>query len=268
MQARQAEQQRMSLPPPRGAITLEVVTITPPGASAPTLRDVTCDIQAGTVVAVVGPSASGKSTLAKAICGVWAARTGKVRLDGNDIQAWSMNDLGPYMGYLPQEHELFDGTIAENIARFGEIDQEKIDRAAKLVDLQDIISDLPNGFDTVITTGGSELSGGTRQRVALARAVYGEPKILVLDEPDSSLDVEGENALMNMLSRLKMIGTTVILITHRFKMMKYVDTIAVIVGGGLKMYGPRNEILEKLKPSSSQPAALSLPSSVAGGIAQ
>ena len=257
---------KMPLPAPQGNVVLEAVTAIPPAGKVPAIQGISMSIPAGKTLAVIGPSASGKSSLARLLAGAWKAQTGNVRLDGNDIQAWSKLDLGPYIGYLPQEVELLDGTLADNIARFGLLDLEKVKLAASLVGLQDFIDELPMGYDTDVGDGGEFLSGGTRQRVALARAVYGMPKLLILDEPNSSLDEAGELALLDMVEKLKKTGITIVVVTHRPGLLKAVDLIALIHGGTLKAFGPRDEVLSKLKagglpekPVRKQQAVLGAP---------
>ena len=182
----------MALPPPKGALSVDGLVATAPGSQFPILRGVNFALAPGQVLAVIGPSASGKTTLARLLVGLWPAASGKVRLDGVDVYTWDKEELGPHIGYLPQDVELFDGTLAENIARFGDVEPRKVEAAARVVGLHEFIAALPEGYDTPIGAGGSVLSGGQRQRVALARALYGDPVFVVLDEPNSSLDEAGE----------------------------------------------------------------------------
>ncbi|MDD3354931.1 ATP-binding cassette domain-containing protein, partial [Zoogloea sp.] len=219
------------------------------------LRGVSFAVPAGKAVALVGPSASGKSTLARLLVGVWPALNGKVRLDGVDIFPWSKAELGPHIGYLPQEVELFDGTLAENIARFGEVDMAKVEAAARAVGVHDMITSLPEGYDSNIGDDGCVLSGGQRQRIGLARALYGNPRFVVLDEPNSSLDEAGEQALVRTLQALKAQGTTLIVITHRTSVLPAVDLILVMQEGQVKAFGPRDEVLVALQRSAQQAAA-------------
>lgn len=244
----------MSLPPPKGEYRLENVVAGAPGSQQAILRGVSFVLPAGRVLGVIGPSGSGKSTLARLLVGVWPAANGKVRLDGADVHAWNKEELDPHLGYLPQDVELFEGTVAENIGRFGEIDAEAVVEAAQRAGVHDMILRLPKGYDTPIGTGGSVLSGGQRQRVGLARALYGDPAVVVLDEPNSNLDDVGEAALVNAISRLKTDGKTVVLITHRPSVLSVVDFLLVLRDGAVQAYGPRNEVLAALNQAAQQQA--------------
>lgn len=237
----------MSLPAPRGALTLTNASAVPPGANTLVLKNVSLQIGAGEVVAVIGPSASGKSSLARLMVGVWPAINGSVRLDGADIYRWSKDDLGPHIGYLPQDIELFDGTVAENIARFGEVDSDKIVAAAKAAGVHDLVLQLPKGYDTPLGDQGSALSGGQRQRIGLARALYGDPVLIVLDEPNSNLDEVGEQALTETLRGLKEKGCTVIVITHRRSTVGVADKLLVMHEGAPKLFGPRDQVIDAIK---------------------
>jgi len=250
-----APKEHMKLPPPQGKLSVEQLSVTPPGAKAPVLKDVTFQLDAGEVLGVVGPSASGKSTLARAILGVWPAASGKVRLDGADISAWDRNEIGPYLGYLPQDIELFDGTISENICRFRELDADKIVAAAKLAGIHEMILRQPDGYDTVIGGAGGVLSGGQRQRIGLARAIYGNPRLLVLDEPNSNLDDQGERELVAAIQRVKDTGCTIIIISHRTLVLMNVDKLLVLKEGLLASFGPREQVLNLLtRPETRRPA--------------
>ncbi|MDD3530101.1 MAG: type I secretion system permease/ATPase [Gallionellaceae bacterium] len=246
---------RMSLPAPKGEVVVEGVVLTPPGGSVPVLRGVSFAIPAGTVVGVIGPSGSGKSTLARALVGVWTPQAGKVRLDGADVAAWDKAELGPYLGYLPQDIELFDGTIAENIARFGPIEAPLVVAAAQAAGVHEMILRFPQGYDTPIGPGGAVLSGGQRQRVGLARALYGQARLIVLDEPNSNLDDVGEAALVQALLRLKAQGKTVVVITHRTSVLAAVDRLLVMRDGMVQAYGPRDEVLAALQRAAQQAQA-------------
>jgi len=237
---------RMSLPHPSGQMKLENVYAVPPGQKTPILKGISFAIAAGEVVGIIGPSGSGKSTLARLLVGVWPPHGGNVRLDGSDLHMWNRSELGPYIGYLPQDIELFGGTVAENIARFGTVETEKIVNAAQLAGVHDMILQLPQGYNTPIGESGGFLSGGQRQRVALARALYGNPALIVLDEPNSNLDDVGEIALIKAVQQLKQLGKTVILITHRPGILQVVDKLLLIRDGALNMYGPRDQVLEAI----------------------
>jgi len=241
-----------SLPRPLGALSIENLFAIPPGGTLPTLRQVNFKVEPGQVVAVVGPSGAGKSTLARMIVGAWPPYAGKVRIDGADIHTWNKDELGPCIGYLPQDVELFDGTVSENIARFGEIDSEAVVAAARLAGVHEMILRLPRGYDTPIGPGGSSLSGGQRQRIGLARALYGNPVLVVLDEPSSNLDEEGEAALVKAVIDIKQTGATVILVSHRPNIMAAIDQILVLTNGVIRMYGARDEVLGRLaRPAQS-----------------
>ncbi len=242
----------MSLPAPKGQLSIEGVTATAPGSPLVIIRGISLVIPAGETIAVIGPSASGKSTLARLLVGIWPAASGKIRLDGADVFAWNKIELGPHIGYLPQDVELFDGTLAENIARFSHVDKDKVEKAARLVGLHDIIMALPDGYDSQIGDEGCFLSGGQRQRVGLARAVYGDPQFIVLDEPNSSLDEAGESALLSTLQWLKSQGRTIIVITHRTSIFPAVDRILFLRDGTAQAYGPRDEVLAALSGQQQQ----------------
>ncbi len=241
-----ADAERTALPAPKGELTLEDVTIVPPGSGTPTLRRVGLRAAPGEVLGIVGPSGGGKSTLARAIVGAWRPLAGKVRLDGADIEHWDAAALGPHIGYMPQDVELFDGTVAENIARFGAGGSAPIVAAARRAGVHEMILRLPQGYETPIGVGGSVLSAGQRQRIGLARAMYGDPKLVVLDEPNSNLDQDGEAALVQAILEMKRAGTTVVLITHRPTVLGTMDTIVLLADGEVRMAGPRAEVLNKL----------------------
>ena len=204
-------------------------------------------IAKGDVVGIIGPSGAGKSTFARALLGIWPAANGKIRLDGADVFAWNRHELGPFFGYLPQDIELFEGTISENIARFGEIDPEKVVTAAKMADVHELILRLPEGYDTRIGANGGNMSGGQRQRIGLARALYGQPVVIVLDEPNSNLDEQGELALGNAISRLKQNKVTVVVITHRNSVLANVDKLIILNDGLLSVYGPKEQVIAHLQ---------------------
>lgn len=242
-----ADNRSMPLPPPEGSLSLESLVVVPPGAQQPALRGVGFELSKGDMLAIVGPSAAGKSSLARALLGVWPVANGKVRLDGADIHQWNKDELGPYVGYLPQDIELFEGTISDNVARFGDSNPEKIVAAAKLAGVHELILRLPNGYDTPISVAGGVLSGGQRQRIGLARAVYGDPRLVVLDEPNSNLDDQGEQALLNALEQLREKGVTVILITHRKPILRLVDKMLVLSDGQAVGFGQRDEVMKALQ---------------------
>lgn len=253
-----ARQPGMSLPPPKGQLSVEAVTAAAPNSNVPIIRGASFVVPAGKAVAVVGPSASGKTTLARLIVGVWPAAGGKVRLDGVDIFPWNKAELGQYVGYLPQDVELFDGTLAENIARFGHVDMEQVEAAARAVGVHETIVALPQGYESAIGEDGCFLSGGQRQRVGLARAIYGNPRLLVLDEPNSSLDEAGEQALVKTLLALKAQGTTILVITHRTSVLEAVDLMLLMVEGQVKAYGLRDEVLAALQGKMPPAPAVAL----------
>ena len=244
----------MPLPPPKGELSVEGVTASAPNSPIPILKGVALKLTAGQSLGVVGPSASGKTTLARLITGIWPAMNGKVRLDGVDIYSWDKVELGPHVGYLPQNVELFNGTLAENIARFGPVDIDKVTNAANVVGLDRLVASLPDGFDTQLGVDGALLSGGQRQRVALARAIYGTPKFLVLDEPNSSLDEEGDAALIRTIQHIKSCGTTLAVVTHRSQVLSEIDLMVVLVDGGVKLFGPRDEVMQAIN-QGNQPVA-------------
>ena len=240
--------ENMPLPPPRGQLSVEGVVASPPNSRQQILKGVSFRLPPGGSLAIVGPSASGKTSLARLLVGVWTPAYGKVRLDGSDVSSWNKEELGPHIGYLPQNVELFDGTIADNIARFGACSEEKVREACRIVGLESMIESLPDGYDSRIGDDGAFLSGGQRQRVALARAVYGEPKYVVLDEPDASLDEAGDAALLETIRRLKERGSTVIVITHRKNMLQVLENMLVLVDGRVHKFGPHEEVLAALQP--------------------
>ncbi|MDD1605828.1 MAG: type I secretion system permease/ATPase [Methylococcaceae bacterium] len=248
-----AEEDRMPLPAPKGALRVEQAMVVPPGSKVAVIKGISFAIDAGTSIALVGASASGKSTLARALLGIWPVASGAVRLDGANVMQAERSLVGPYIGYLPQDIELFDGTIADNIARFGEVDANFVVDAAIAAGVHEMILRLPQGYDTEIGGGGGALSAGQRQRVGLARALYGNPVLVVLDEPNSNLDDVGEQALAQALLKLKQRGCTVIAITHRVGILGIVDRIMVLNDGLLVLDGPRDDVLAKLNQRPTQP---------------
>jgi ATP-binding cassette subfamily C exporter for protease/lipase len=256
--------ERMTLPAPTGAIRIERLMVTPPGSKQPVLNGVDLALNKGEVLAVIGPSASGKSSLARAMVGVWPPAHGSVRLDGAEISQWSREAIGPHLGYLPQDIELFAGSVAENIARFGEIDAEQVITAATQAGIHQMILRFANGYDTQLGPGGMGLSGGQRQRIGLARALYGQPALVVLDEPNSNLDDAGEAALVTAIGELRAKGTTVILVTHRPSVLAVVDKLLVLQDGTQKLFGPRDQVLKALLPAATTPAVTAPTNSQAG----
>jgi len=239
--------ERLSLPAPRGDLLVENVTAAPPGTQRVVLKNLAFRINHGDVVGVMGASAAGKSSLARLLVGVWRPQVGHVRLDGADVSSWDKAELGPNIGYLPQDVELFDGSIAENIARFGDLDSDKIMAAAQMAGVHEMILHLPQGYDTPIGVDGSGLSGGQRQRIGLARAVFGNPALVVLDEPNSNLDEPGEAALVQAIKALKARGRTVVVVGHRPSTFDVMDKILVLREGALAAYGPRDDVLAALR---------------------
>ena len=244
----------MALPAPRGVLQVEPLMAGAPGNPASILKGVAFALAPGEVLAVVGPSASGKTTLARVLMGLWPAAMGKVRLDGADVFTWDKSELGPHVGYLSQGVELFDGTLAENIARFGEVEMAKVEAAARAVGLHDFILALPQGYDSPVGRDGAMLSGGQRQRVGLARAIYGDPVFVVLDEPNSSLDEEGDAALAGAIRMMKSRGTTFVVMTHRTSVLAVADKMLVLRDGQTQAFGPRDDVLAALQKAAQQAA--------------
>jgi ATP-binding cassette subfamily C exporter for protease/lipase len=275
-----AQAPQMPLPAPLGK--LEVVQLS---AAAPTamgaaaanvpvpasggvqmiLRGLQFELQPGDGLAVAGPSASGKSTLARLLVGLWPAAAGSVRLDGASVYSWNKQELGPYLGYLPQTVDLFDGTVAENIARFGALEMDKVEAAAREVGLHELILALPKGYDTVIGPGGARLSGGQRQRIGLARALYGHPVLVVLDEPNSSLDEEGDELLNRAIAAARARGTTVVVVTHRMGVLGVVNKLLLLREGQQVAFGPRDEVMAAV--NKAQQASAKGQAAVAGDAA-
>ncbi len=242
-----APSEPMPLPEPKGALELEGVSAFVADSDKPIVFNVSFKVEAGTGLGVIGPTGAGKSTLARAIIGAWPRMRGKVRLDGAEVRQWDQVNLGKHLGYLPQDVDLFEGTVAENISRFDpEPDANAVVKAAKLADVHDMILRLPDGYSTRIGEGGSALSAGQRQRVGLARALYGDPKVVVLDEPNANLDSDGETAVIHAIQALKAAGTTVVVVAHRPSAIQAVDKILFIRDGRQLAFGPRDEILAKI----------------------
>lgn len=251
------------LPAPRGDLSVEKVVFGIRGQDKAILRGVSFQLAAGESLGIIGPSASGKSSLARVITGVWKPQSGVVRLDGADVSAWSRELLGPHVGYLPQDVEIFAGTVAENIARMGEVDSEAVIRAAQRANAHDMILRLAKGYDTEVGESGGVLSGGQRQRLALARALYGDPRLVVLDEPNANLDGEGEEALMRTMRDLKAENVTLLVVSHRPSLLAGVDKVMVLRDGLVEMFGPRAEVIARVTRG-----AAGVPQLVAGGAAK
>ncbi|HET7160668.1 MAG TPA: ATP-binding cassette domain-containing protein, partial [Burkholderiales bacterium] len=240
-------------PAPRGELNLDKLVVTPPGAEQPVLKGLSMAIAPGETLAVVGPSAAGKSTLVRALLGLYRPTTGTVRLDGAELDQWDRETLGRYIGYLPQDVELLDGTVSENISRFGAIDADKVVAAAQAAGVHTMILHLPEGYDTRLI--GNMLSAGQRQRIGIARALYDEPRVIVLDEPNSNLDQDGEAALTRTLAALKNAGRTVVVVTHRTNVLSQADKILLMAEGQIAMYGPRDKVLATLQQAATRATA-------------
>jgi PrtD family type I secretion system ABC transporter len=247
------DQQPMALPAPCRGVAVEAISVAPPGLQKLVVRDVGFRLEAGQALGVIGPSASGKSSLARALVGVWQPARGKVRLDGAALEQWPPEDLGRHIGYLPQDVELFDGTVAENIARFeAEPDPAAVIAAAQAADVHGLILRLPDGYDTVIGEGGLALSAGQRQRLALARALYRNPFLIVLDEPNSNLDAEGDQALTQAIVAVRNRGGVLIVIAHRPSALIAVDLVLAMANGQAQAFGPKEDVLRKvLRPAAN-----------------
>ena len=250
--------EKTSLPPPTGRLQIEKAVIAAPGSQDPIVKGISFALQPGSHLGIVGPSGAGKSTLARALLGLWPCLRGSVRLDGADIFQWDRENLGPHIGYLPQNTELLEGTISDNIARMGEWKSEDVVEAAKLVGVHDIILRLPRGYDTVIGSRTGALSGGQLQRIGLARAFYGHPKYVVLDEPNTNLDQAGELALVAAIKRLKAMGTTLIVISHNVKLLAHLDTIMVLRNGQISDFGRAGKILAAYEKTPNEEATAEL----------
>lgn len=229
------------------AIKLENLTAKAPDGKRVILADISAEFPAGTVTTIIGPSGSGKSTLARCLLGIWPETEGRVLLDGEPVQRWNREELGEFLGYLPQDVELFEGSIAENIARFGDVDPDKVIQACQTAGLHEMILRFPKGYDTPIAESGLGLSGGQRQRIGLARAIYGNPSLIILDEPNANLDSDGENALHQAVSKLRSEGKSIFLITHRPQIIGLSDQLMVLAQGCIQHYGPRDEVIRALQ---------------------
>ncbi len=254
LQALPEEPRRTRLPVPEGQLTLRNVSFVAPGSRAPILRSVSFEAAPGEVLAVIGPSAGGKSTLCRLLVGVAEPSAGEVRLDGSELRHWNPEDLGRHVGYLPQDVELFAGTIRDNIARMADADDEAVIEAAMLAHAHELIQRLPQGYDTVLGDGGIRLSGGQRQRIGLARAVYRIPRLIVLDEPNANLDTSGEAALSAAIDEMKRHGCTLLIVGHRPSTIALADRILLLREGRVELIGPRDEVLKRLRRATSSRA--------------
>ncbi|MBS5840903.1 MAG: type I secretion system permease/ATPase [Pseudomonas lundensis] len=254
LQAYPPRPRRMALPAPTGELSVEQLGACAPGTRRATLANLSFALPAGQVLGVIGPSGCGKSTLARLLVGVWQPVTGKVRLDGADLSQWDKHQLGPHLGYLPQDIQLFAGTIAHNIARFAEVNADKVLAAAQMAGVHELILQLPQGYDTVLGDSGAGLSGGQKQRIGLARAVYGLPAVIVLDEPNSNLDDAGEQALLQAITRLKTLKRTLILITHKPNVLTLTDQLLILRDGQLQAFGPTASVLAAPAPGQARAA--------------
>ena len=235
-----------TIPITNAEILLKNLVITPPLGEIPTIKGISLQINAGDIVAIIGNSGAGKSTLIKGILDIWPISEGKVKIDNIDMNLLNKEEIGPYIGYLPQDIELFEGTISQNISRFKELDSKKIVDAAKIAGVHEMIIQFPKGYDSSIGSGGTKLSGGQRQRIGLARAIYNNPKLVILDEPNSNLDKIGEKALLNCIKVLKENQTTVLIITHKENILEITNKIAVLENGMLKEFNDSNIILNNV----------------------
>ena len=254
LQAHPARPPRMALPDPRGELAVEQLSASAPGTRRATLSNLSFTLPAGQVLGVIGPSGCGKSTLARLLIGVWQPLAGKVRLDGAQLSQWDKQQLGPYLGYLPQDIQLFAGTIAQNIARFAQVDADKVLAAAQMAGVHSLILQMPEGYDTRLGDGGAGLSGGQKQRIGLARALYGLPALIVLDEPNANLDEAGEQALLQAIAQLKQLKRTLILITHKPNVLTLTDQLLILREGQLQAFGPTAKVLAAPKPAAPKPA--------------
>lgn len=254
LQAHPARPPRMALPVPRRELAVEQLSASAPGTRRATLSNLSFTLPAGQVLGVIGPSGCGKSTLARLLIGVWQPLAGKVRLDGAQLSQWDKQQLGPHLGYLPQDIQLFAGTIAQNIARFAQVDADKVLAAAQMAGVHSLILQMPEGYDTRLGDGGAGLSGGQKQRIGLARALYGLPALIVLDEPNANLDEAGEQALLQAIAQLKQLKRTLILITHKPNVLTLTDQLLILREGQLQAFGPTAKVLAAPKPAAAKPA--------------
>jgi len=249
---------QMRLPPPKGNLAVADLVGVPPGSSQPVLAGINFALAPGQVLAIVGPSAAGKSSLVKLLLGLWKPAAGSVRLDDVELSDWSHDEVGPLLGYVPQEIEFFEGTVSENIARLGSVDSEKVVQAAELIGMHAAILGFPQGYDTPLGATGFALSGGQRQRIAIARALYGAPRYIVMDEPNSNLDDAGEGALVEAIEKLKSMGSTVVITTHRPRLVGVVDSMLVLQAGKQVAFGPTKGVLDAVRKVQSVSAGSAL----------
>lgn len=255
-------QETMTLPAPLGNLEVFSLRATPPGAERLVLKGVSFKLNQGDILGIVGPSGAGKTTLARILVGVFPILSGDVRLDGSQIGGWNKEELGPSIGYLPQDIELFSGTIAENIARFGPVESEKVIKAAQLAGVHDMILKMPNGYDTKIGDAGFGLSGGQKQRIGLARALFGEPSFVVLDEPNSNLDEAGEVALTRAIEKLRQLQKTTIVISHRNSTIKVTNKLLILNDGQVQAFGPSKDVIEGLNKAGQRATAKNNPANL------
>lgn len=258
-----AQPVRMALPAPRGELLAQGLVFRAPQADRLLIVGVSLHLQPGQALAVIGPSGAGKSTLLRLLTGLWPPAAGAVRLDGADLAQWPREQLGPWLGYVPQDVELFPGTVAENIARLGEVDPGEVVQAAQRARVHEMIQALPEGYDTWVEPQSALLSPGQRQRIALARALYGDPRVLLLDEPNANLDAAGEQALADALKALRG-QVTVVVVTHRPALLKQVDQLLVLEGGKPQHYGPVTEVLKAMQVAKGQGQAQPQPAREGG----
>ena len=259
----------MELPAPRGQLSAQQLLFRAPGSDRILLAGVSLQLDAGESLAIIGPSGAGKSTLLRLLSGLWQPTAGVVRLDGFDVAQWPREQLGPWLGYVPQDVELFAGTVADNIARLAVADPARVVQAAQRAGVHELIQGLPDGYDTWVEPASALLSPGQRQRIALARALYGDPKLLLLDEPNSNLDGTGEMALAQALKNLKG-QVTVVVVTHRTTLVQHVDKMLVIEAGKPQHYGPVAEVMKemqvKAQPGQARPKVVPMPMHAAAGM--
>ncbi|MBB4278081.1 type I secretion system permease/ATPase [Rhizobium mongolense] len=243
------ERDCVSLPRPKGGLVFDNVLYLPPGIQEPLLNAISFALEPGENCVVVGPSGAGKSTLCRLAVGAWKPTKGHVRLDAADVFDWDPEDLGPHIGYLPQQVELLPGTVAQNIARFGQVNSNALIRAAHIAGIHELILSLPNGYETEITLHSQRISLGQRQRLGLARALYGDPAFVVLDEPNANMDEAGDRALIEALTTLKQLQTTVLIVTHRASVLKCADKVLALHGGAVAAFGPREQMVRPVQPT-------------------